>query len=452
MIILALLIIPFAAAGASILIKPDRVRRILVIGTAAVHLAMVAGLWVHPVPADPTAWLAVDPLGLMFLSVVSLLFFCSALYSVFYLKRVAENPQYESSDDDVLFGHRLEARFSAWLCLFLGSMSLVCLCRNFGLLWVAIEATTLFTAPLIFFKRNRHSLEATWKYLVLCSVGIALALLGNFFMTIAAVVSPDQTVSLFLPDLIQGAPSMHQIWLKAAFLLFFVGYGTKIGLAPLHNWLPDAHTEAPSLVSALLSGALCNCSFLALMRVQQIMVAAGLSGFTEDVYLVIGLLSMAVAAVFILGQGNYKRMLAYSTVEHMGIAAFGIGVGGSAIFGSMLQVLNSAVVKSMLFAITGAPPFGVFFGKWVILAETFASGRFVAAVLFLFFLAVIFIGMSKTMLEMGLGASRREKMTENPLSLASPLILCLISLMLGLVVPTAVSDLLHQAARMLGGG
>jgi hydrogenase-4 component F len=198
---------------------------------------------------------------------------------------------------------------------------------------------------------------------------------------------------------------------------------------------------------------------------------------------------MAVAAVFILGQGNYKRMLAYSTVEHMGIAAFGIGVGGSAIFGSMLQVVNSAVVKSMLFlvagnilaayrtktedgvrgmlqampvsaglwiaglfAITGAPPFGVFFGKWVILAETFASGRFVAAVLFLFFLAVIFIGMSKTMLEMGLGASRRQKMTENPLSLAPPLILCLISLVLGLVVPTAVSDLLHQAAQMLGGG
>jgi hydrogenase-4 component F len=488
MIILALLTIPFAAAGASILIKPDRARRILVIGTAAVHLTMVAGLWVHPVPADPTAWLAVDPLGLMFLSITSLLFFCSALYSVFYLKRVAENPQYESSEDDVLFGHRLEARFSAWLCLFLGSMSLVCLCRNFGLLWVAIEATTLFTAPLIFFKRNRHSLEATWKYLVLCSVGIALALLGNFFMTIAAVVSPEQTVSLFLPDLIESAPSMHRVWLKAAFLLFFVGYGTKIGLAPLHNWLPDAHTEAPSLVSALLSGALCNCSFLALMRVQQIMVAAGLSGFTEDVYLVIGLLSMAVAAVFILGQGNYKRMLAYSTVEHMGIAAFGIGVGGSAIFGSMLQVVNSAVVKSMLFlvagnilaayrtktedgvrgmlqvmpvsaglwiaglfAITGAPPFGVFFGKWVILAESFAAGRFVAAVLFLFFLAVIFIGMSKTMLEMGLGASKREKMTENPLSLAPPLILALISLVLGLVVPTAVSDLLHQAARLLGG-
>jgi hydrogenase-4 component F len=282
MIILALLTIPFAAAGASILVKSDRARRILVIGTAAVHLAMVAGLWVHPAPADPTGWLAVDPLGLMFLSVTSLLFFCSALYSVFYLKRVAENPQYESSEDDVLFGHRLEARFSAWLCLFLGSMSLVCLCRNFGLLWVAIEATTLFTAPLIFFKRNRHSLEATWKYLVLCSVGIALALLGNFFMTIAAVVSPDQTVSLFLPDLIRGAPSMHRVWLKAAFLLFFVGYGTKIGLAPLHNWLPDAHTEAPSLVSALLSGALCNCSFLALMRVQQIMAAAGLSGFTED--------------------------------------------------------------------------------------------------------------------------------------------------------------------------
>ena len=131
---------------------------------------------------------------------------------------------------------------------------------------MAVEATTLASAPLIYFHRHHRSLEATWKYLLICSVGIALALLGNFFLAVAASFGPSGSGSLVLHELIAGAPGLHARWLKAAFLLLLVGYGTKMGLAPLHTWLPDAHSEAPSVVSALLSGALLNCAFLGILR------------------------------------------------------------------------------------------------------------------------------------------------------------------------------------------
>ncbi len=145
-------------------------------------------------------------------------------------------------------------------------MTLVTVSQHFGLLWVAVEATTLASCPLIYFHRHHRSLEATWKYLLICSVGIALALLGNFFWQLP----PDRRaggVPIVLSDLVAMRRRMNVAWLKAAFLFFLVGYGTKMGLAPLHTWLPDAHSEAPSVVSALLSGALLNCAFLAILRV-----------------------------------------------------------------------------------------------------------------------------------------------------------------------------------------
>src|SRR5512139_2508349 len=155
-------------------------------------------------------------------------------------------------------------------------MTLVTMSQHFGLLWVAIEATTLASAPLIYLHRPRRSLEATWKYLMICSVGIALALLGNFFLAVAATLSEATHVPMLLGDLMERAPMLHIPWLKAAFLFLLVGYGTKLGLAPMHTWLPDAHSEAPSVISALLSGALLNCAFLAILRVHALMGAAGM--------------------------------------------------------------------------------------------------------------------------------------------------------------------------------
>src|SRR5205823_9052698 len=161
----------------------------------------------------------------------------------------------------------------------------------------------------------------------ICSVGIALALLGNFFLAIAAVQPDGSSLPLVVNTLVQDAAQLHDTWLKAAFVLLLVGYGTKMGLAPLHTWLPDAHSEAPSLVSALMSGSLLNCAFLGILRNHQLCGAAGFGEFSGELLVVFGLVSMAVAAVFILGQTDFKRMLAYSSVEHMGILALAVGCG-----------------------------------------------------------------------------------------------------------------------------
>ena len=206
-------------------------------------------------------------------------------------------------------------------------MTLVTVSHHFGLMWVGVEATTLASAPLIYFHRQHRSLEATWKYLLICSVGIALALLGNFFLAVAAGRAGRQLDGpLSLSDL-SGRCRIGLIvsWLKAAFLFFLVGYGTKMGLAPLHTWLPDAHSEAPSVVSALLSGALLNCAFLAILRVHRFAPPPGEAAFSQGLLVFFGLISMGVAAMFILGQADFKRMLAYSSVEHMGILALGVG-------------------------------------------------------------------------------------------------------------------------------
>jgi hypothetical protein len=174
-------------------------------------------------------------------------------------------------------------------------MTLVLVSRHLGLIWVAVEATTLASAPLIYFHRQPRSLEATWKYLLICSVGIALALLGNFFLAVAAQKAPAH-VHLTIEALRLHATSLDQTWLKAAFLLL-VGYGTKMGLAPLHTWLPDAHSEAPSVISALLSGALLNCALLAILRIHGLLEAAGLGAFSGELLVIFGLFSMGVAAV-----------------------------------------------------------------------------------------------------------------------------------------------------------
>ena len=149
------------------------------------------------------------------------------------------------------------------------------------------------------------------------------------------------------------AKLLDPLWLKAAFLLLLVGYGTKMGLAPLHTWLPDAHSEAPSIVSALLSGVLLNCAFLAILRGHSLLVKAGIGGFSQDLLVLFGLLSLGVAGLFIINQMDYKRLLAYSSIEHMGILALGVGIGGIAGFGSMLHAVNHSVIKAMSFLTAG---------------------------------------------------------------------------------------------------
>ncbi|MEN6557554.1 MAG: proton-conducting transporter membrane subunit [Thermoguttaceae bacterium] len=490
----ALLWIPALSGLAAFGIRRNVPRRALLLAAAVGHLAVVIACWRHAPPSVADGWIAVDPASLLFLGIASALFLAAAVYGVGYLAQSHHVAPTGEDEEELPFQNFPEAAFTGCLLLFLATMSLVAVSQHLGLMWVGVEATTLVSAPLIYFHRHHRSLEATWKYLVICSVGIALALLGNFFVAAAARSGGQTAIHLTMADLTAHANALNPRWLQAAFLFFLVGYGTKMGLAPLHTWLPDAHSEAPSVVSALLSGALLNCAFLTILRTHGLLAAAGLADFSSDLLVGFGLFSMAVAAVFIVGQADFKRMLAYSSVEHMGILSLGIGVGGAAAFGAMLHAVNHSLVKAMLFlaagnilaryrtkstvrvrgllrlspatgvlwmagflAIVGLPPFGPFLSELTILKGVFDAGRPWLAAGYLTALAVVFVGMAAICLRMSYGAppdalqnpaspARREPLW----SIAPVASLGALALLLGLYVPPPLVDLLHRAAVALG--
>lgn len=489
---LLILLAPVVCAAAAFLVTRAPARRAVLLAGAVGNAAGVAWAWLVRPQLAFDGWIGLDSAGLVFLSITSGLFLVAAVYGVGYLQREARVRHVEL-EAGYRFYNAPEAIFIGCLLLFLSAMSLVTVSQHFGLLWVAVEATTLSSAPLIYFHRHHRSLEAAWKYLIISSVGIALALLGNIFLAIAAS-RPEggHQVLLTVDGLIATAQSLDVAWLRAAFVLFLVGYGTKMGLAPMHTWLPDAHSEAPSLVSALLSGALLNTAFLAILRVFQVASAAGEGPFASGLLVVLGLTSMAVAAVFILRQPDFKRLLAYSSVEHMGILALGVGLGGEATFGALLHAVNHSLAKAMLFlaagnilaayrskasrdvrgllkdmpvsgalwlagalAIVGSPPFGTFISELIILRGAIDAGRWIIAGMYVALLALVFMGVISTALQMTQGRSQRPEFAsarEPALAVVPPAVLGVGVLALGLYLPAALEEVLRGAARALGGG
>jgi len=371
-------------------------------------------------------------------------------------------------------------------------MTIVTLSHHLGLMWIALEATTLASAPLIYFNHNKRSIEATWKYLLIGGVGIALALLGTFFLAYAALHA-GLDASLLVDELVRTAPQLSRPWLHTAFVVLFVGYGTKMGLAPMHTWKPDAYGEAPGVVGALLAGGLTTCAFVALLRFYQICAAAGEGVFARHIMVPMGLLSVAVAAVFMARQRDYKRMLAYSSVEHMGILILGMGIGGVAAFGSLLHLINNALTKGVLFmaaanihrayqsktidsvsgalrrvpasgalflagffAITGSPPFGPFLSEFTILRGAVATGRYGVAATFLVLLFVVFAGMGATTMAVVQGEPRVEVPAtgfHDTVGTVGPALLLLTAvLVLGVWVPPALGVALRDAALFVETG
>jgi len=301
-----LILIPFIAGLFSLFIRSDSLRRIILVAAAISHTILISLCWVSNPPAILAGWFAIDATAKLFLSIASVLFLCASFYAVGYLKAELHEPR-KVFEEDEFFVNAPEAIFTTCLLMFLMTMTLVITSQHFGLIWVAMEATTLVSAPLIYFHRHHRSLEATWKYLLICSVGIAVSLLGNFFLAIAASSSDGSSIQLMRNDLIANASQLLTPWMKVAFIFILVGYGTKMGLAPLHTWLPDAHSEAPSVVSALLSGTLLNCAFVGILRAYEVTAAANLLPFAQNLLILFGLVSMTFAAVFIMGQADYKN-------------------------------------------------------------------------------------------------------------------------------------------------
>jgi hydrogenase-4 component F len=421
-------------------------------------------------------WLLLDPLGKVILVFLSVLFFLCSLYAPGYLAFRADRP------------NRV---FCAILCASLAMMTLVTLSHHLGLMWVAMEATTLVSAPSIYFNQSPRSLEATWKFLLIGSVGIALALFGSFFLAYASLKSGLESTLLF-DQLVQIAPQLSPPWLHAAFVLLFIGYGTKMGLAPMHTWKPDAYGEAPGIVGTLLAGGVTSCAFLAILRVYQICRAGSEAEFARQIMIFIGLLSMAVAAVFMARQRDFKRMLAYSSVEHMGILVLGIGIGGLAVYGALLHLINNGLTKGVLFlsagnihraygskvtddvrgalgrvplsaalflagflAITGSPPFGPFVSEFTIVNAAVGSGQVLAAALFLLLLGIVFIGMGATVLAVVQGDAPPQKKTtgfHDTISTCAPILLFLACVvLLGVYIPSPLESLLREAAGFLQG-
>ena len=473
MMILSLIVFPLVIAGIALLLPWNRIRPLLLPLTGVAHSAVTAYVLFRPEHREWNEFIVLDPLAAIILLSVSALYLLASFYAIGYLK-------YRNDRSNRVF----VASFSS----FLGLISLAICSHHLGLMWVAIEGTTLATAPLIYFNRSRGSIEATWKYLLVGSVGIALALLGTFFLAYSSLQG-GQEASLDLERLIENAPNMATPWLRAAFILLLVGYGTKMGLAPMHTWKPDAYGEAPGVVGAILAGGVTSGAFLALMRIYQITNAAGQNIFASRLLVFMGLLSMATAGIFMINQRDFKRMLAYSSVEHMGILAIGVGIGGLALWGALLHVLMNSMTKGVLFltagnihrayqkkttdtvqgafrfmplsaslflagflAITGSPPFGPFISEFSILNGAFSSGRFMEGALFLAFLLVVFIGMGITVLKVVQGVLPKdvEGYRESALTTIPPIMFMALVVLMGLYIPPFLKGMLNQAIQFLG--
>jgi len=448
--------------------------RPLLVITGAVHLALSLMLWTLRPEAIFPAYFAVTPEGLLSLLVISLLFFLISVYSTAYLKAAAI---------------RSEHIFTGSMLLFLSTMTMVTLSDHIMVMWIAIEATTLASAPLIYTHRSAASLEATWKYVLICSVGIALALLGSVFITLSTDVG-GVDVPVAFSSLTDVARQLDPLWLKTGFVFILVGYGTKMGLAPMHTWLPDAHSEAPSPASALLSGVLLNCAYLGIFKTNKIMHAAGLGDFSGTILMTFGLVSILAAATFILKQTEYKRLLAYSSIENMGIIAFGTGIGGLGAYGAVLCLIHHSLIKSSLFlcsgnillgfgdrliaatgqlarrmpktfvaffggfaGISGFPPFGIFIGELLIIMAAFRAGHYLAIGLFILSLCVIFAGFARHVMKISFDHVDAKIQIEEKSSMVWPqYALLTTSLVLCFWMPETLYQTIVQAVATMGGG
>ncbi len=455
---------------------PKKVGRAILVLTGGSHLILSVLLWVKRPEAVFPEYFSITPEGLLSLLVISLLFFLISIYATSYLKEA-----------DI----RSENIFIGSMILFLATMTMVTISDHIMVMWIAIEATTLASAPLIYTHRSRASLEATWKYVLICSVGIAMALLGTVLITLAMDMG-NVDVPLSFSALSAAAKDLDAMWLKAAFVLILVGYGTKMGLAPMHTWLPDAHSEAPSPASALLSGVLLNCAYLGIFKTNKIMLAAGLGDFSGTILIVFGLMSILAAATFILNQNEYKRLLAYSSIENMGIIAFGTGIGGLGAYGAILCLIHHSLIKSSLFltsgnillgygsrliedtgalvkrmpktfvaffagvsGISGFPPFGIFIGEMFIIVAAFRTGHYAVAVIFIISLCVVFAGFANQVMKISFGDGDKtiKIQIEEKASMVWPqYILLFTSLILCLWIPDTLYKTIIDAVSAIGGG
>jgi len=420
----------------------------------------------------------VDAFNVFLVTLTAFVGFTTSLFSRPYMRIEAERGR--------LSPKRLRLYHSMYQ-MFSFTMLLALLTNNIGILWVALEGATLATVLLVSLYRTPASLEAAWKYFILCGVGIAQALFGTILLYLAAerVLGAGGTALLWT-HLNEVKGSLEPTVLSIAFVFLLVGFGTKVGLVPLHNWLPDAHAEGPTPISAILSGLLLNVALYAIVR-NKVLVDGALGGdLAGNLMMGFGLLSVVVSAFFLSRQRDIKRLFAYSSIEHMGLATFAFGMGGTvATFAALLHMTVHSLTKSAIFfavghaaqkvgtqviddirglinvspavgwglmigglAILGIPPFGVFASEFLILTTAMHDHPWATPIL-LVSLAVAFASIFSKVQAMVFGESTGQRLPHRPAALPVFAHLAIV-LLLGLYVPPYLAQWYRQAAQMIG--
>jgi hydrogenase-4 component F len=471
-----LVLLPLVGAALAAVWRDNATRPWLLPAIGLAHAFLSFWMLAAPPDVPAGAWLAFDPLARAVLPAVSLLFLVCACYGVAYLRLRASRPN---------------RGFVAALLLLLGLLSAGHQARHLGVLWISTEAVTLATVPLLHFNGTPRAFEATWKFLLVGGTGIALSLLGSFCLGYASLHGGGGGDLTFEALVAQGG-ALSRPWVLIAWVLLFVGYGTKMGLAPMHTWKPDAYGEAPGIVGAMLAGGATTVAFTAILRVRAVVDAAGAGAVADRTLLVVGLFSMLLAALFLLGTRDFKRMLAYSSVEHMGILVVAAALGRAGAFAALFHVWANCLTKGALFlsasnirraagarttdqvsgmmhvtphsaatfvagmfAVTALPPFGPFFSELRVIRAAIEQGRWTTLALFLAALLFAFFGLTRLVFSIVDGRPRTPAQDGDPRHgeslgvVAPPILLMFLALWLGLFTPTVLSEAWSAAVLQL---
>ncbi len=483
------IVIPLLTAFICLLpLKSKYYDRTNIIGSLLTSITAFISIWnyLNQTEIHQSTYIFIDGLSIILVFVIALVGTICCLYSKEYLRKEVAHGEIEESR---------VGKFYTLLHLFIATMYISVMADNLGVMWVAIEATTIISALLVGFNGKKESLEAAWKYIVICTIGIAFAMLGIILTYYATQgITGEEQFTLSWHSLFPMADNLNPSLMKLAFIFILVGYGTKAGIFPLHTWLPDAHSQAPSPVSALLSGVLLNCAVYAVIRFHLLTTAVTRTGYSSKLLIIFGLISMIGAFPFILVQKDIKRLLAYSSVEHIGIIILGIGLGGTLGYtGAILHLINHALGKgtlflcagtivqeyktklihrmqgigqllpltgilffTSLFAIGGAPPFGLFISEMSVATRSFQVYGFGLGFSFLMTIAIVFTGLiyfggKMYFSDLPNRYKSKEPFTLNHVLLMIPLILLIFQ---GLYLPESVQQILDQVIEsvMTGGG
>ncbi|MCQ2070283.1 MAG: hydrogenase 4 subunit F [archaeon] len=424
----------------------------------------------------------VDGMSAFFMMITSTVALMVSLYSRNYLGHEREEKALDAVSEKVYY---------VYLNLFVAVMLSVYTMSSLGLVWIVIEITTLISTFLVGFYRDEKSTEASWKYLIICSVGITLALIGISLVYASAVgVVGDETSALDWKVLMAAAPFLDPAILKTAMVLVVIGFGTKAGFAPMHTWLPDAHSQAPTPVSALLSATLLNCALYSILRFYTISEIA-IPGFASTLMLLFGFMSLFVASMFILNSMDIKRTLAYSSIEHIGLITIGFGIGTeTSIYAALFMVMAHSLTKPILFfcagnimqqygtkdmslvrgmgkkmpftatmlsigtlAIVGMPPFAVFMGEFTLFYAMVDSGLWMLLALAVTLIIVIFAGFALHIYPMFTGETDKDVHDPRGFTRHLPFVILTAGIVFfGLFMPEQMSNAIEGIVHGVFGG